>query len=436
MTESISELLREWRIGRGLSVRRLAQQANIGKSTLSDWESGKTVPRLRELEAVLSVMGASPQQRRIAAESVSSARGFLLTGGEADRPPVGGDLLRAMRLRQRMTQAQVSGLAGVSQGRLAKWEKGEDWPSAERLLPLCYALNAHPDETSALLMGRFEPSESLKTPFERGEALERLNSATRDAWHTAPNGIRNALRDLRFLSLISELWGVAPQEEDAYSFLTYAFASYGRFLETVGHPQEAERYIQKVLSRAQYSKPADYGDAVMARVVILSRAGKLQARSIIKTLHSHLPLMKAPQMQAWMYSEIGLAFAALDLEELCVKAHQQAFHCIERIGALPDDQENMEDYFRAKDLLKALLRLGIRARVAQFLDSPRCAALLRYPNAHAPNLFSGRLELMQALLFAGDREEARNIRAALDSHITAHNLESQCPDWETLFPNL
>lgn len=436
MSEPIGELLREWRIKRGLSLGALAQQAALNKSTLSRWEGGKAAPRLHELEGVLSAMGVSATERRMAVESVSSPRGFVLMGDEADRPPVGGDLLRAMRLREKKTQAEVSRLAGVSQGRLAKWEAGEDWPSVERLLPLCSALNAHPDETSALLMGRFAPLEPLKTPFSREDARERLNLATRDVWHTAPNGISNALRDLRFLSLISELWVVSPQNSDAYSFLTNVYGSYGRFLETTGRFHEAERYIQKAIERAPASDIADYYDAVMARVSLFSRAGKSQARSIVRLLQTHLPSVAAPQMRAWMHSEFGLAFAALGVEELCLKASQQAFRDVERMEALPHGQENMEDYFRAKDLLSALLKLGSRSRVTQFLDSPNHATLLRYPNNHAPYLFTGRLELMRAWLFLGDKAEAQNLRAFVDSHVAEHNLESQRPDWETLFPDL
>lgn len=439
MSEPIGELLREWRTKRGLSLGTLAQRATIDKSTLSRWESGKTAPRLQELEAVLSVMGISSQERRDAMESVSSPRGFALMGDREDRPPVGGDLLRAMRLRQRMTQAQVARLAGVSQGRLAKWESGEDCPSAERLLTLCHTLNSHPNETNMLLMGRFTPSPLLRIPFDRENAWGRFLALGNNRWLLNAND-RQArelllLSDLHFLSLMAELWTLSQWDEEAYSFLTYVYGAYSRHLLTNGRADEATQYSNRALSRMARTKPVDYMDAVMTQVVRMGRAGKSQACSIVKLLQPYIPLVTNPQMRGWMYAEAGLALATLGVKGLAIQAIGHAFHQVERI-AVPSGHENMEDYFRTIDHLKILVRLGDRSATARFLGSPQHAILQRYPNDYAPSLFSGQLALIQAYQFVGDKAEARNIRAFVDSHITARNLENQRPDWETLFPDL
>ena len=438
MSEPLGELLREWRTKRGLSLGALAQRATIDKSTLSRWESGKTAPRLQELESVLSVMDASSQERSIAMESVSSPRGFILLGDDADRPPVGGDLLRALRLRQRMTQAQVARLAGVSQGRLAKWESGEDCPSAERLLALCHTLNAHPNETNMLLMGCFTPSPLLRIPFSREDAWERYVAIGNSTWFLNANDRTQELlflSDLRFLSLMAELWTLSQWDREAYSFLTYVYGAYSRHLLTNGRPDEAKKYSNLALSRIDRTKPVDYMDAVMTQVMRMGQAGKSQARSIVKLLQPHIRLAANPQMRAWMYAEAGLALATLGVKGLAIQAVGHAFHQVERI-VVPSWHENMEDYFRTIDHLKILARLGDKSAVARFLDSPQHAILQRYPSDYAPSLFSGCLALIQAYQFVEDKREAQNIRAFVDSHVTKYSLESQRPDWETLFPDL
>lgn len=164
--EPISDLLRKWRTEREFSLRSLSQQAAIGKSTLSDWERGKAEPRLHELERVLSAMGVSQTQRKQALGRLEAPGALQRLAREGDSPPVAGDMLRAMRVRCGMTQERAAQLAGASQSMIARWERSEDRPSEERLHALCRALGAHPEETVALLCGRFVSSSPLKPPFD------------------------------------------------------------------------------------------------------------------------------------------------------------------------------------------------------------------------------------------------------------------------------
>lgn len=159
MTEPLSEQLKQWRLARGLSLRGLALRAGVGKSALSDWEAGKHLPRLPELTAVLDALHVSAGEQRLLLAALKPT--LPAESQEIVPVPVWGDLLRAIRVRQGRTQAEVASAVGVTQGRLARWERSEDWPAPERLERLCGVLQAQPEECTALLQGQFRLWEDL-----------------------------------------------------------------------------------------------------------------------------------------------------------------------------------------------------------------------------------------------------------------------------------
>ena len=151
MTSSIGNFIKAWRKAKKFTGKNLAHQAGISRTTLSRWEAGQTQPRMTELEAVLLVLEVSPAQRLEALSHMEAPRAIKLlreVGGEAC--PVRGDLLRIMRLRRGWTQQETAKRTGIAQSTLARWERTEDWPSAERLQLLCHALYANEAELAAL----------------------------------------------------------------------------------------------------------------------------------------------------------------------------------------------------------------------------------------------------------------------------------------------
>ena len=113
------EWLKTTRTAQGLSVRGLAQKAGVGRSTLSDWEAGKSLPRLPELEATFDALGTLAEQRQDVVRQMETPR--ALQRSQTDTalfcpnwveqvglPPHGGDLLKAMRLRKRWTLEEAA----------------------------------------------------------------------------------------------------------------------------------------------------------------------------------------------------------------------------------------------------------------------------------------------------------------------------------------
>jgi transcriptional regulator with XRE-family HTH domain len=275
----LPHFLRGLREGRGVSKQTLAARAGLDRSTLLRWESGAYRPRLPEMDALLTALGATAEER-------AAARGFL-TGAQvargasaaptADplvtlspeaRPPVGGDLLRALRLRQGWTQAEAARRAGVTQATLNRWENGDSWPDPARLHTLCAALGAHPDEAVALSRGRFslEPAvpEFLREQF-RGDLGDPYAAM---GWFgnfvTARDGtFQPDLEDLRYLSLESWLWAEyrAGGGDDARRLLAFVYARHGEVKANRGHFAEAEKKAHVAL-RLMDGDLSDNGPAI------------------------------------------------------------------------------------------------------------------------------------------------------------------------------
>ena len=142
MAEIIGETLRRWRAAQGLTLGGLALKSGLAASTLSRWEAAKRRPNLHELEVALDALKVTPQQRIEALLRLETSHAALrLRELCGDAPPTAGDLLRAMRGRLHLTQAETACRIGVTQTMLAKWERSEDWPSAvERLTALCQVI--------------------------------------------------------------------------------------------------------------------------------------------------------------------------------------------------------------------------------------------------------------------------------------------------------
>ena len=154
MTSHVGELLKAWRKRKKLTCDHLSHRSGISRTTLTRWEAGQTQPRMAELEAVLTALEVSFAQRQEAFAHIEAPRAVQrLREVAGASPPVRGDLLRAMRLRQGWTQQETAARSGIAQGTLARWERSEDWPSSERLHTLCFALNAQEVELVALTQG-------------------------------------------------------------------------------------------------------------------------------------------------------------------------------------------------------------------------------------------------------------------------------------------
>src|SRR5437899_3171633 len=109
MNLHVGELLKAWRKQKKVTRKHLSLESGISLATVKRWETGQTQPRLAELEAVLSALHVSSAQRQEALALVNAPRAVQrLREMTGTGPPLRGDLLRAMRVRQGWTQQETA----------------------------------------------------------------------------------------------------------------------------------------------------------------------------------------------------------------------------------------------------------------------------------------------------------------------------------------
>jgi len=361
---------------RGLSLRRLAQSAGVSHDALGAWERGERLPRLPELEAALIALGVAPAERRRlialvpAPRALRHARAAAEAGAweqAAGPPPGGGGLLRAMRGRRGLTQADAARAAGVSQGRLAHWERSEDWPIVERLHRLCFALGAHPEEAAALTCGRgalpmWDEAQDVEAWSYRGAASPEDPVGLlikRVYFHS------DALRDLRSLSLERALWLRARDGEAFRSHLHDLYAYRARAMMEEGRFSEVGAYAARTweLARQGYGMSQFWAWGVIASATTLRRSSAVRRTQAAALLASMVPQLLPGENQAWMLSDLAVAMAESGRADEALQASAQAQDLAERLSA-PE-----ELLFRRRDHAILLAALGRHGEALDVLET-------------------------------------------------------------------
>ncbi len=283
METPLSTFLANLRIARGLSLTRLAQQADLSPSTLSRWEAGAYLPRLPELEALLRALGASPQQRERALlllqapRSLQQLRRDSATGVREEMPlPSMGDLLRALRHRRGLSQEQVASRLGVRQSTLARWERSETRPPPDRLRELAVLLGAQPAEVEALSQNSLLLVAAQEVAGGR-PGFDELVKQVNDLCAHRMNHPSDPLMILRYLALQSRLWPSARRSVTARYLYAVAATNYAWVLGMRGHHREAARQAEGVVLLFQRGLPPTFhqleATTALARHAAAARAG-------------------------------------------------------------------------------------------------------------------------------------------------------------------
>lgn len=193
-------------------MNALARLSGVSASTVSRWEAGTTKPCMPELESVLCVLKPKDFVRRRLIQSIGAPRTIQTlrqelstTGNSPIIPaPTAGGFLKAMRNRKRMSQEEVASRVGIAQSTLARWEKGDHWPSPIELHTLCYILGATEGEISAL----------TNNPASLSPSADNHALTYEDAWIWSDklkadllDQTNRDLIELHYWQLISALWG-------------------------------------------------------------------------------------------------------------------------------------------------------------------------------------------------------------------------------------
>ncbi len=253
--QAFGAYFRALRRSRRISRAALAQCAGISLRAVGYWEAGECLPRAPELDAALNVLNAQDEERIHALSLVAQprARQQIQVILAQSHSPTGaswagtGDLLRAMRMRQGLTQAQVAGQIGVTRQTVLKWESGESAPAPEKLTRLCALLNAHVPEKQALMTGHLPPV--LFEADARGGAGVSLAACEEGVarFREITRHFENPLVDLQALALKQHLRLHCERSPSALPLLAHVEHDHSLWLYYQDRRAEAQMCLNRVL---------------------------------------------------------------------------------------------------------------------------------------------------------------------------------------------
>jgi transcriptional regulator with XRE-family HTH domain len=243
----IGELLKRWRVRRSISMSALARFSQLSKATISRWESNQSAPDIPTLLQVLQVLNCSEAEKLEALVLLGCPRAVRELGkidqhGKINLAEVGapvvssGELLRAMRLRSRMTLSQLSAAIQVRESTLSQWENGQRLPSDENLQRLGDVLKAKQTEISAIRSGRFPLQSNHKTLDDFVESFEKIMYRTKY--------IDRSTYELEWIAFAQNCWRIAQTEPWGTGLLRQSYTVLS-LLAAMGDSIELSVYFAK-----------------------------------------------------------------------------------------------------------------------------------------------------------------------------------------------
>jgi transcriptional regulator with XRE-family HTH domain len=328
--------------------------------------------------------------------------------------PARGDLLRALRRRQGLSLEAVAAAVPVTTRTLRAWEKGEIWPSSEKLHTLCYALKAHEQELIALTCltsDSLSPSPPAFPAFLEAtpEAIEELNAdiASRLVQPFDP------LLELDFFSLMEQAWRLAARRPAGRYLLSSIYSRYAHYLSEWDRFGEigpvAERSLELLPDKAPKETFVFYAGIAAARDEVY-RAAHPRPQRGIELLRHWLQAARHPAFQAWILADMAKYQAILDAPSGATEALALA----EQACAIAGETTAVELALRERDKARVLMVLG---------RNEEAIRLLNYGIYTAPASRAGTaLMLAEAYLGIGAASEAQDwLRLAEGDIAECHN---------------
>jgi transcriptional regulator with XRE-family HTH domain len=413
---TLGDFLQTLRASRRLGLSAAAQAAGVHRSTLHRWEQGDTLPRLSELEALLSVLKADPNQKRQALLRLDAPRGKTQVREDIVRigehlgigsMPHGGDLLRALRMRRGLSLDEAASRIQITGGTLRRWEKMEVWPSLEQLHRLCYTLGAQEEEILALTVGRFAQIWGDKENVTLESLQQRLEdiSASRFAL------MQSQLIELSLLTLEAQLWALAARSAggrrllaQVYTLHAHILSDQERFAEMGQHADRALAIAPEKSTREEFWLRA----RIFSAHAESNRGSVSGNRRSIERFRQLLPFARTPDQESWILTSLG---------ELLVEdgAIESGLFLIDQACRVAERCEN-PIYRRLHENDKARILLKIQ-RPAEALNIIATA-----PDDNVYFLTGQLLEQAEAYLDMGKPSEAHDHLDQAYHQIEAHNL--------------
>lgn len=179
-----------------------------------------------ELNSLLRILGCDRTDIRRILVSIDAPRAARAArdDGETDQVPKGGDLLRALRRRKRLTLPEVAASIGASPSTISRWEGSLTHPSVETLSRYLDWLGASDEEKRTLLATGVG-----KIKSDRPEFSYELYANALDGIEAGLDEPGDASAEIRLLQIQSNLWW-ERQEPGALDLLRRSYVAYGRYL--------------------------------------------------------------------------------------------------------------------------------------------------------------------------------------------------------------
>ena len=214
--ETTGATLRRLRTASGLGLAEAARGAGLGKGTVGNWEADRRSPGGAGLDRLLRVLDAPARERvRLLASADPGYARITLARSPFGAPVDLGTVLRAIRERRGLTQAELAARVGVTQGAVAKWESGDSVPAPETVHAVGFALGLGAEETLALASARGEGHAGIPDDPEAAHV-----GLGQQLWPHAPEG-----RALVSLAWEAEAWRRAARDPRWEPLLAYVLAS-------------------------------------------------------------------------------------------------------------------------------------------------------------------------------------------------------------------
>lgn len=303
----------------------LAERSGVNRSTLWRWERGQVLPRETELRAVLRVLKATATQQKAVWAALAMARqaAAMVVGGRRKMlsDATRGDLLRAMRMRAGLSQADAAARVDVAGTTLLRWEKMERWPGGEQIQQLCYLYGANEAEYVALTCGELpDDAPSLANSNDWRRLYETLFPFEAQTSHYA-------LYDLHYHMLLERIADAfsADAARGVEADLRIRYAEYllfqGRFAEArlllaraerLLTSDDAPRHAHSLILRAQDARKG--GLRARAQCVPLLRQAVVLSERASVTVRTHAESELAMELSSVGNTDEGIALSRRSLQ--------------------------------------------------------------------------------------------------------------------------
>ncbi|RYG48830.1 XRE family transcriptional regulator [bacterium] len=298
--EGLGAALRALRLSRGLSLADAAARGGTSKAALGAWEIETRQPRGPALARLLEALGADDRTKARLLDLADPEHARLALAGSPFGSHVDvGMVLRAMRERRGLAQADLAGRLGVSQAAVSKWELGEAAPSVETVHALGFALGALAEETLALASAAGRGGGGL--PQSPEAALAAMGA------HAVPY----ALREAALLGWEAELGRRAARDARWDPFLALALAQRAAWLSEEQRYAEIDPIARRAIALAATPEARFLATPAVAALADADRGlrrGHAAAAALAGEWAARLP---ESQNRAWMLRQRGMSLVRM-----------------------------------------------------------------------------------------------------------------------------